>query len=242
MFFTDAIVQPPHLKTNKSKNGDFDSSSNVATLESFADNSTNSSPAIPLTTPMASPEIINQLLQSDIEAQEHTTSVSAASSKKLASAIRTRLAESQLLSPSSPVLSPQHFSLQQNCSHSSPRPEPESHEGSMCASSDPSYVQDNTGHYGAQSRAVEDESQENMLDSAAETPFDSETRRCTLQGSATSANGSKVSWVYQGTVNSRKLPEGKGTRSFSNGEVYEGMWRAGVQHGAGHTLHADGAV
>ena len=106
----------------------------------------------------------------------------------------------------------------------------------------PSYVQDNTGHYGAQSRAVEDESQENMLDSAAETPFDSETRRCTLQGSATSANGSKVSWVYQGTVNSRKLPEGKGTRSFSNGEVYEGMWRAGVQHGAGHTLHADGAV
>jgi hypothetical protein len=220
MFFTDATVQPP---------------------QPFADNSTNSSPAIPLTTPMASPEIINQLLQSDIEAQEHTTSASAASSKKLASAIRTRLAESRLLSPSSPVLSPQSFSLQQSCSHSSPRPEPESHEGSMCASSDPSYVQENTGDYGAQSRAVKDES-ENMLDSAAESPLDSETRRCTLQGSATSANGSKVSWVYQGTVNSRKLPEGKGTRSFSNGEVYEGMWRAGVQHGAGHTLHADGAV
>jgi hypothetical protein len=69
-----------------------------------------------------------------------------------------------------------------------------------------------------------------------------ESNVCTLQGSATSANGSKVTWIYYGDVNSKQLPHGKGTRTFSNGEVYEGMWCAGLRHGVGQTLHADGAL
>jgi hypothetical protein len=71
---------------------------------------------------------------------------------------------------------------------------------------------------------------------------DIESGICTLQGSATSANGTKVTWIYHGNVNSKQLPEGKGTRTFSNGEVYEGMWCAGLRHGVGQTLHADGAL
>ncbi len=220
---------------------------------SHADDSRSSSPAIPLTTPISSPEVI-QVLHSDIDSRNlsvsnvdgatprATVSVASNASLELTNSIRVRLAESRLLSPSSPALSP-HSSVLTH-SYYSPRPEPESHEGSLCASSDPSYMQENVDELGAHfSTATQQlELPKNHLIDGGDSSLDGESRTFTLQGSATSADGSKVSWVYNGTVNAQNLPEGKGIRTFSNGEVYDGMWFKGLRHGVGRTLHADGAV
>ncbi len=233
-------------------------STGLAAIASHAEDSGSSSPAIPLTTPMSSPEVV-QLLHNDVESRglpisnldldgassiktSAAISIASNASSELANSLRVRLAESRLLSPSSPALSP-HSSVLAH-SYYSPRPEPESHEGSLCASSDPSCMQESvcehSSHFSTATQELE--LPEKHSNGVGDSSLDGKSRAFTLHGSATSADGAKVSWVYIGAVNAQNLPEGKGTRTFSNGEVYEGMWFKGLRHGVGRTLHADGAV
>ncbi len=215
------------------------------------ESSTSSSPAIPLTSPPSSPGNI-LLLHSDMESTACSTSnfdatsfikistPAAMSSEELSNSLRKHLSESRWLSPSSPVFSPHSSNVTQLYSQSSPRPEPDSHEGTLCASSDPSYSQEIMLECVGAGKEVQ--LQKNVMQPETEIPPNDKSKHSVLQGSATSSNGSKVTWVYHGTLNVRKMPEGKGTRTFSNGEVYDGMWHEGLRHGNGRTVHADGAV
>ena len=207
--------------------------------------STSSSPAEPLSTPVTSP--LDMLpAAAETALSEHSVSSSEVSAHprvpviELANVMRIRLNQSQLVSPTSPVLSP---SSDPNLARSqlllSPRPDSDSQEGTLCASSDPCQVHDDTMNIGAQSTSGH---MCESLDSENGAPVEIDFKSCTLQGSATSANGTKVTWVYHGQVNNQKLPEGHGARTFSNGEIFEGCWKAGLPHGPGRTLHADGAV
>ncbi len=153
--------------------------------------------------------------------------------------MRLRLSEFELESPSSPLFSPSCRPTYGQTLLSSPRVEPESQEGSPFDSTSQCYKQDSTLSRGALTLSGDIcESLEGEVDTA----HDDESQSCILQGSAISANGSKVTWVYHGFVNLQKLPQGRGNRTFSNGEVFDGFWRAGVPHGSGRTVHADGAV
>lgn len=213
--------------------------------------STSSSPAIPLTSPPSSPGKIlpshtdmelTACSTSNFDATSFTkiSTPAAMSSEELSNSLRKHLSESRWLSPSSPLFSPHSSNLTQLYSQSSPRPEPDSHEGTMCASSDPSYSQEILSECIRAGQEVQ--LQKNSLKAETEIPPDDKSKLSMLQGSAISANGSKVTWVYHGTLNVHKMPEGKGTRTFSNGEVYDGMWHEGLRHGNGRTVHADGAV
>lgn len=206
--------------------------------------SAGSSPAIPLSTPVSSPGLLTEVTEvagSSVHCGEGAynaqTSVPVI---ELANVMRLRLSKFELESPSSPLPSPSKPKLAQSLSLlSSPRMESESREGSPFESTHPCHPQRNTARRSAHVLSGDlCESVENEADIV----FDNESKTCTLQGSALSANGSKVTWVYHGFVNGNKLPQGRGTRTFSNGEIFDGSWSAGVPHGAGRTLHADGAV
>lgn len=207
--------------------------------------STSSSPAEPLSTPVSSPLDL-QPAAAETALSEHSVSSSEVSSHprvpviELANVMRIRLNQSQLVSPTSPVFSPTSDpKLARSQLLLSPRSDSDSQEGTLCASSDPCQVHDDTLSTGAHSTSGD---MCESLDSENGAPAEIDFKSCTLQGSATSASGSKVTWVYHGLVNKQKLPEGHGARTFSNGEMFEGSWKAGLPHGPGRTLHADGAV
>lgn len=212
------------------------------TASSPSADSMSSSPAIPLSSPADASLMHSNVTSPDLpnfsfEAIPSVNTPAAISSLSLADSIRSRFAESKLLSPSSPVISPSNsIKLARASLQSSPRPQPGSEDGSPCPSRDTGHLEQITGDCDVQ--LTNTERNIDFKDSAS----DVESGVCTLQGSATSANGSKVTWIYHGNVNSMQLPEGTGTRTFSNGEVYEGMWCAGLRHGVGQTLHADGAL
>lgn len=146
------------------------------------------------------------------------------------------------MSPTSLSLSPARASkLVHESFQSSPRPyqsQPTSAEVSPRGKSSPAFVQSDTSIDGTN---LSTEAAGAMPDTSSEAHHTARSES-TLRGTATSANGSKVTWVYHGAVNKQGLPDGQGKRTFSNGEIYEGMWSAGVRNGFGRTQHADGAV
>jgi len=81
-----------------------------------------------------------------------------------------------------------------------------------------------------------------MADSGLKSERDSKAEKKSKGHKSKSRSSKEVTDEYEGEFNAKGKREGKGIMRFSEGDVYEGQWKAGKMEGRGTYKMADGDV